>query len=149
MLIKDNFVVTAPVEVVWAFFQDMPRVSMCMPGADSVEEVEPNKYRGKLKAKVGAIRASFSGEVVITDQVAPELLKASIKAEDRSLASLVTGTFTSQLTPVESGTQVDYEVDVALRGRLATVGFASVQQVARRMTTQFASCLQEALSSTS
>jgi len=146
MLLKDNFLVSAPVDSVWAFFQDMPQVSRCMPGAEGVEEVEPDKYRGKLKAKVGAIRASFSGEVIIVERLAPDLLRASIKAEDRALASFVTGSFTCRLSPAEDGTQVEYDLDVAVRGRLATVGFAAVQQVAKRMTAEFARCLQATLS---
>jgi carbon monoxide dehydrogenase subunit G len=146
MLLKDSFVVFAPVENVWAFFQDMPRVSACMPGAEGVEEIEPGRYRGRLKAKVGAIRAAFSGEVTMVEQTAPNLLRASIKAEDRTLASLVTGSFTCWLSPAGHGTQIDYELDVAVRGRLATIGFAAVQQVAKRLTMAFAECLQATLS---
>ncbi len=59
MLIKDKFTVNAPVETVWAFIHDIPRVSACIPGAEAVEEVEPDVYRGKLKARVGVVKAAF------------------------------------------------------------------------------------------
>ncbi len=146
MLIKDGFTVNASVEAVWAFLHDITRVSACVPGAEAVEEVEPDIYRGTLKARVGAVRAAFGGQVTIVERVTPERLVASVKAEDRALGSSVTATFTGQLTLVEAGTRLDYEVDVALRGRLAQVGFAVVQQTARKMTAEFARCLQEALS---
>lgn len=146
MVIKGTLTVDAPLETVWAFLQDTPRVSACMPGAENVEEVEPDVYRGKLKARVGAVAAAFDGQVRITERVASERMVASIKADDRSLASSVTATFVCQLKSVEAGTQIDYEVDMAIRGRLAQVGFAAVQAVARNMTAQFAECLQEALS---
>ncbi|MFQ5611080.1 MAG: CoxG family protein [Anaerolineae bacterium] len=146
MLIKNNFTVEAPPEAVWAFLLDIPRVSACVPGAEGVEEIEPDVFRGKLTSRVGAVRAAFAGQVTVVERVAPERLVASFQAEDRALASSVGGTFTSRLTPVEGGTQLDYEVDVALRGRLAQIGFAAVQQTARSMTARFARCLQEALS---
>jgi len=148
MVIKDNFVVPAPVDDVWAFILDMSRVSACMPGAEDVEEVLPDKYKGRLRAQVGVVRAAFDGEVTVTEKVANERLVAKINAEDRALASYVSGTFVSQLAAVEAGTQIDYEIDVAVRGRLATVGFAAMRQVARRMTLEFANRLQEALSDT-
>lgn len=146
MVIKGRLTVDAPLETVWAFLQDTPRVSACMPGAEGVEEVEPDVFRGKLKARVGAVAAAFEGQVKITERVAPERIVASVKADDRALASSVTGTFVCQLKPLEAGTQLDYEVDVAIRGRLAQIGFAVVQATARKMTAQFADCLQEALS---
>jgi uncharacterized protein len=146
MIIKDTFTVGAPVETVWAFLHDIPRVSACMPGAEQVKEVETDVYQGRLTSKVGAVRAAFVGRVSIVERVAQERLVASVKADDRALASSVSGTFSCQLAPVEGGTRLDYEVDVAIRGRLAQIGFTAVQQTAKRMTAEFARCLQEALS---
>jgi carbon monoxide dehydrogenase subunit G len=149
MLIKDAFTVNAPVETVWAFIHDIPRISACVPGAEAVEEVEPDVYRGKLKARVGAVKAAFDGQATVLERITPERLSASLKAEDRTLASSVTGTFTAQLTPVEASTQIDYEMKLAIRGRLATVGFTVVQQTAKKMTAEFVRSLQEALSDSS
>jgi carbon monoxide dehydrogenase subunit G len=98
-----------------------------------------------LKSKVGAVRAAFTGQATITEREPPERLAASFKADDRALASSVTGTFTVQLTAVEAGTQVDYDIDVAMRGRLAQIGFTAVQQTAKRLTAEFVKCLQAEL----
>jgi carbon monoxide dehydrogenase subunit G len=145
MQIKDGFTVEAPPDTVWAFIHDIPRVSACVPGASDVAETETDVYEGKLKAKVGAVRAAFTGKATITERVAPEHLSASFKADDRALASSVTGTFTVRLTAVEAGTQVDYDIDVAMRGRLAQIGFTAVQQTAKRLTVEFVKCLQATL----
>jgi carbon monoxide dehydrogenase subunit G len=145
MKLQDTFVIEAPVEQVWTFLLDIPRVSGCVPGAEGVEEAEPNVYRGKLKARVGAVKAAFEGQAIIEEQVAPEKLSASFKAQDRALASAVTGTFTAQLRPVEAGTQLDYEMDVAIRGRLGTIGFTVVQQTAKKMSVEFINCISDAL----
>ena len=146
MVIKGALTVDAPVEAVWAFLQDTPRVSTCMPGVEEVEEVEPNLYRGRLRVKVGPLAASFGGRVTIVERAAPERMVAQVEGEDRSLASRVKATFTGTLTQVEAGTQLDYAVDLAIRGRLAQFGFPVVQATAKKMTAEFARCLQEALS---
>lgn len=146
MVIEGSLTVEAPVERVWAFIQDTPRVSACMPGAENVEEVEPDVYRGALKSRVGAVSAAFEGQVRIEERDAPQRMVASVKADDRRLASSVTATFVCRLTSLDAGTQIDYEIDMAIRGRLAQVGYAAVQQTARRMTAEFAQCLQETLS---
>jgi carbon monoxide dehydrogenase subunit G len=145
MILQDSFVIEAPAETVWAFLFDIPRVSSCMPGAEAVQELEPGVYQGKLKARVGAVKAAFEGQATIEEQVAPELLSASFKAQDRSLASHVTGNFTAQLEPVEAGTRLNYEMDITIRGRLATLGFTVVQQTAKKMTAEFVKRLSEAL----
>ena len=145
MKLQDSFIIEAPAEQVWAFLLDIPRVSACVPGAEAVEEVESNVYRGKLKARVGAVKAAFEGQATIEEQVAPEKLSASFKAQDRALASAVTGAFTARLMPVESGTQLDYEMDVAIRGRLGTIGFTVVQRTAKKMSVEFIECVATAL----
>jgi carbon monoxide dehydrogenase subunit G len=145
MLIEGTFTVAAHIDTVWALIQDMRQVSSCMPGAENVEEVEPDVYRGALRSRVGAVSAAFEGTARIDERDAPTRMVASIQAEDRRLASSVTATFVCQLTLLEAGTRIDYEVDMAIRGRLAQVGYAAVQQTARRMTAQFAECLQGVL----
>lgn len=145
MLIKDGFVVNAPLETVWAFLHDIPRLSACVPGVEEVEEIEPDKYQGRLKVKVGPLTAVFGGTVTIVERIAPELLVAQVEGEDRSSASFVKATFSGRLTPVETGTQLDYEMDLALRGRLAQFGLTVVQGTAKKMTAEFVKRLQEAL----
>lgn len=145
MQIKDAFTIGAPVETVWAFLQDIPRVSTCVPGIQEVAEIAPDVYRGQLKVKVGPLSATFSGRVTILERVAPERMVAQIEGEDKASASFVKATFTSRLKPVAAGTEIEYEMDVALRGRLAQFGFTVVRATAKKMTAQFAKCVQEAL----
>ena len=145
MILKDSFEIEAPIEAVWAFLLDIPRVSTCVPGAEAVAEVGPDIYRGKLKARVGAVKAAFDGEAKIEEKVAPERLSASFKAEDRKLVSIVTGSFVARLTPLEHGTQLDYEMEIAIRGRLGTIGYTVVQQTAKKMSAAFIECVAGAL----
>lgn len=145
MLLNDSFTVRAPVETVWALLQDVSRISSCVPGVDSVTQTAPDTYQGTLKVKVGPISAAFQGAVRFTERTAQERIVAEVDGQDKSTASLVKATFSAMLRSVDGGTQVDYEVDVALRGRLGQFGATIVQATAKKMTAEFARCLQEIL----
>jgi carbon monoxide dehydrogenase subunit G len=46
MKLQDTFVIEAPVEQVWTFLLDIPRVRGWVPGTEGVEVAEPNVFRG-------------------------------------------------------------------------------------------------------
>lgn len=145
MLLKDSFIIEAPLEAVWAFLQDIESIAACVPGIEQVEEVGPDSYKGVLKIKIGPISAAFAGQVNITERIPPERMVAEVSGQDKGSASLVKSTFTGRLSPVEGGTQLDYEMDIALRGRLAQFGMTVVQGTAKKMTAEFAKSVSRTL----
>jgi carbon monoxide dehydrogenase subunit G len=147
MILKDSFMVEVPIGEVWAFLQDIPRLSACMPGIEDVEEIEPDLYRGVLKVKVGPLSATFSGQVKVLERVPPERLVALVEGEDSSSGSSAKATFTGVLSQEGGSTKLEYEMDVSLRGRLAQFGFAVIRGTSKKMTSIFARNLQEALNS--
>jgi carbon monoxide dehydrogenase subunit G len=146
VLIDDSFEVPTSTDQVWAFFQDMPRVGACLPGMESVTESAPDHYQGVLKVSLGPISARFQGNVKLVERdVVQRRMVAQVEGQDKTSGTSVKATFTSRLIETEGGTRVEYSLDVALRGRLATFGSAVVQATARKMTVDFARCVEEAL----
>jgi carbon monoxide dehydrogenase subunit G len=45
----------------------------------------------------------------------------------------------------EAGTQLDYEMEAAIRGRLGSIGSTVVQQTAKKMSVEFIDCVAGAL----
>jgi len=147
MLIKDSFTLDAPQAAVWELLQDIPRVSACMPGAQDVQNVSEDAYSGLLKVKIGPISASFSGQVRIVERSAPVRIVAEIDAQDKSSASLVKAAFSGMLTPDGDKTRMDYSVEAVLRGKLGQFGGTVAQATAKKLTTEFAKCLNSLLAS--
>ncbi|HEX9837989.1 MAG TPA: carbon monoxide dehydrogenase subunit G [Anaerolineales bacterium] len=145
MQIKDSFVINAPQQKVWEFLFDIPRLSQCIPGIESVEVVDDKTYRGKLVVKVGPIKSEFSGKVNLTETDAPNRIAGTVEGDDRSSASSVKATFTGTLSPVAGGTEAAFQVDANLRGRLAQFGGAVITATAKKLTAEFAKCLRERL----
>lgn len=145
MEISGSFVLQAPMDRTWDFLLDIERVGACMPGMESVEPLDERRYRGTLKAQVGPIKARFSGVAELTEVEPQSHLTASIEGDDKTSATSVKGQFKASLTEVDRGTRVEYTMDITLRGRLAQFGAPVFRAVAKKMTDEFVSCLQDSM----
>lgn len=145
MQIKDSFVIKAPQEAVWQFMFDIPRLSQCVPGIESVEVLDDKTYRGKLVVRVGPIKSEFSGTITLTEVDAPNRIAGTVEGDDKSSASSVKATFTGTLTPVDGGTEAAFQVDANLRGRLAQFGGPVITATAKKLTAEFAKNLRAEL----
>lgn len=145
MEIKDSFVINAPQDTVWDFLFDIPKLSQCIPGIESVEVVDEKTYRGKLVVRVGPIKSEFTGRVALTDVEAPNRIAGIVEGDDRASASSVKATFTGSLKQVSSGTEAAFQVEANLRGRLAQFGGPVITATAKKLTADFAKCLKERL----
>ena len=145
MQIKDSFVINAPQEKVWELLFDIPRLSKCVPGIESVEVVDDKTYRGKLVIKVGPIKSEFTGIVMLTEIVAPNRIAGTVDGDDKASASSIKATFSGTLTPVASGIEAAFVVDVNLRGRLAQFGGPVITATAKKLTGEFAKNLRAQL----
>jgi len=145
MQIKDSFVIKAPQDKVWEFLFDIPKLSECVPGIESVEVVDDKTYRGKLVVKVGPIKSSFSGIVTLTEVEAPNRIAGTVEGDDKSSASSVKASFTGTLKAVDDGTEAAFVVDANLRGRLAQFGGPVITATAKKITAEFAKNLRAKL----
>ena len=48
MLIKQDFEAAQSVDAVWAFFEDIPQVAACLPGAELTNEIGEDHYAGSV-----------------------------------------------------------------------------------------------------
>lgn len=143
MIIEDKFVISASQQAVWDFLLDIPKVSTCVPGAEKVEQVDDNTFAGTLTVKVGPIKANFSGQATLTDLTPPQSLTATAQGKDKTTSSMVSATFTANLTEIEPGqTEVAFKIDVAIRGRLGQFGQAVIRETSKQITQIFVSCVQ-------
>lgn len=79
MKIEHEFTVDRPLDEVWEFFQDVPAVADCLPGAELKEDKGDNVYAGLVSVKLGPMTAAFEGEATITPD--PEARSATISGK--------------------------------------------------------------------
>ena len=143
--IEERFVVEAPVEQVWAYFEDLPRVVPCLPGAELVRVVDDSTYEGKVGLRVGPVRAQFLGTVHI-ESVDPEARTMALVARgtQQGAAGRAEAQVAFQLQPASEGsTEVTVNADVSISGKLAQLGGGMIQSVSRQLFRKFADCVRE------
>ena len=60
-LLERSFTIAHPLASVWALFDDLPRVAVCIPGV-SVDSAHGDRFSGRATIRFGPISATFAGE---------------------------------------------------------------------------------------
>ena len=145
MQIRESLQFDKPVEEVWAFIQDVPRVAACMPGLTSVRQIGPDEYAAEFKVGVGPVKAAFDGKATIVERIPGEKIVAKIEGRDPGAATTVKADFTGELAPAEGGTQLEVFMEVAIRGRLAQFGSAVILATSKNLSATFAERMRMAM----
>ena len=150
MKITQEFEVARPMSVVWDFFQDVPAVAQCLPGAELTEDKGDGVYAGKISVKLGPMTAAFDGEATVTPD--PDANKGHIegKGVDRRGGSRGQVKVDYALTDTAAGTTVAVDADVTLSGAAAQFGRTGlINEMSSRLINEFVSCLEAKLEATS
>jgi uncharacterized protein len=144
MLIKNDFEVAEPVDKVWQFFDNIPQVAACLPGAELTEDLGDNKYKGRVAVRMGPVRLQFGGTAEITerDEAAKRIVVHAAGAEEkgRGQASM---DITAALTPAGRGTKVAVAQDLQLAGAAAQYGRGMISDVTSVLMRDFAANMQD------
>ena len=144
MLIKSDFEVAEPVEKVWQFFENIPQVASCLPGAELTEDLGGEKYKGKVAVRMGPVRLQFAGTADITerDDAAKRVVVHAAGAEEkgRGQAAMVV---TATLARAGRGTRVDVTQDLQLSGAAAQYGRGMIADVTTVLMRDFSANMQD------
>ena len=144
MLIKNEFEVAEPVEKVWQFFDNIPQVAACLPGAELTADLGDDKYKGKVAVRMGPVRLQFAGTADITerDEAAKRVVVHASGADEkgRGQASMVV---TATLTRASRGTKVGVTQDLQLSGAAAQYGRGMISDVTAVLMRDFSANMQD------
>jgi carbon monoxide dehydrogenase subunit G len=146
MLITNDFEVAQPVDKVWRFFDDIPHVAACLPGAELTEDLGDEKYKGRVAVRMGPVRLQFGGTAEITerDEAAKRVVVHAAGAEEkgRGQASMVV---TATLARVGRGTRVAVAQDLQLSGAAAQYGRGMISDVTSVLMRDFSANMADHL----
>lgn len=147
MQIEEAFVVDAPVEEVWRFFEDVARVARCVPGVQSVDALGADRYRVVATQKVGFISATFEMTTQIDAKEPPRSLRlSSVGKSVRGAVGNLRSRDRVDLEPrPEGGTRVTLTSELAVGGMLGALGHKAIAAKSRELTEKFAQALRAAL----
>ncbi len=145
MDLKNSFDVPLPPDRTWKVLLDIERIAPCMPGAELVEVVDPQTYKGKVSVRLGPVALSFNGIAKFVEIVEAEH-RARVEAQgtDAKGRGGANAQVTFRLEPAGSGTKVTVDTQLNLSGSVAQYGRGAgmIQSVAGQLIGQFAKNLE-------
>ncbi|MGF6859699.1 carbon monoxide dehydrogenase subunit G [Rhodobacteraceae bacterium MBR-64] len=121
---------------VWARLNDAETLKACIPGCEDLTGSPEDGFEAVVKQKVGPVKATFKGKVALSDIVEGESYRISGEGSG-GVAGFAKGGAAVRLTDVEGGTELTYDVDAHIGGKLAQLGSRLITGFARKMADQF------------
>ena len=144
MKIEGEYMFDGTREQVWDVVRDPEVLATALPGTQSLEQVSENEYQGEMHVRIGPVAGLFSGLLVISDEVPPESLTMTV--EGKGKPGFVKGTGSVQLISQEANkTLMQYQGDMQIGGRLASVGQRMMESVSKSLLKQGLDSLNQAL----
>lgn len=142
MKLTGQYVFDAPQRAVWDALQDPVMLASTLPGCDALTR-NGNEFRGQLNVKVGPIQGKFDGKVDLTELAEPE--RFTMLVDGRGAPGFVKANAKVALAPEGERTRIDYDADVTVGGKIASVGQRLLEASARAIVKQSLEGLNERL----
>lgn len=144
MKLEGEYIFDGSREAVWEIVRDPEVLATALPGTQSLEQVGENEYAGKMHVRIGPVSGVFAGKLVVSDEVPPESYTLSV--EGRGAPGFASGTGHVQLVEHEGDkTLMQYEGEMQVGGRIASVGQRLIDTAGRSMIGQGLESLNNAL----
>jgi hypothetical protein len=137
----------APRAAVWDFLWDVSKVAACIPGCQTAATLAPyTHYTATVQEKVGPFRLHVPLDIAILERLGPERLVAQAKGQDSLTRGQVKVDLALVLREVDGySTALQVQADVAVLGKLGTLGHSVIVRKGEAIVEQFAAALQAAL----
>jgi carbon monoxide dehydrogenase subunit G len=141
MLIEGQFPVVAPPHALMRHLFDARLVASCLPGCESLEALDAERYRAVVVIAMAGIKARFNLEVQITRRDDSNVWAVTRGEEGGNASSLQADSLVS-LAAAPEGTLVTYRSEVSVTGRLGRFALGMMKKKAQSMGEEFAGNLR-------
>lgn len=136
MDMNGSYEIPAPRETVWAALNDVEILKACIPGCESITKHSDTELEATVAAKVGPVKAKFTGAVTLSDLDPPNGYTISGEGKGGA-AGFAKGGAKVRLNDNGAGTVLEYEVNASVGGKLAQIGSRLIDSTAKKMADQF------------
>ncbi len=144
MQMSDTRQIAASPSQVYAALLDAQILKQCVPGATEVTGNAQDGFEATVVQKVGPVKATFKGQVGLSNMLLDQSL--TITGEGKGgAAGFAKGGAEVRLMAKDGGTELSYDVEAKVGGKLAQLGSRIIDGFAKKMADQFFANLQETL----
>ena len=123
-------------EKVYAALNDVEILKQCIPGCESIEKTSDNEMNAKVTLRVGPVKASFTGKVLLSDLDPPN--GYTITGEGAGgMAGFAKGSAAVKLEPDGDATILHYTVKADVGGKLAQLGGRLIDATSTKLAGEF------------
>jgi carbon monoxide dehydrogenase subunit G len=146
MIVKEKFSVKTPIRKLWDSLLNPEIIAPCIPGCEAVEPINDREYDSVIKAKVGFIVVRFKIKTVIEEIVPYRFIRTvGIGNEQKKLGHFNQKTEINFNALSENDTELSYQSEISIVGKLATFGDRILKAKAREVGKEFADAVKKRL----
>jgi carbon monoxide dehydrogenase subunit G len=136
MELKDEIVINAPLERVYAALNDPEILRQCIPGCEELIQQSDTELEAKIVLKVGPVKARFSGNVQLDKSGAPTAFSLTGQGNGGAAGHAKGG---ADVTLVADGdtTILSYDAKAEIGGKLAQLGSRLIQSTSKKLAAKF------------
>ncbi len=146
MKLAGEYLFNAPRETVWQSLLDPEVLASILPGCEKLELIGEDEYAGILKIKVGPVQGDFKGKVKLADIQAPD--SYTMQVDGRGAPGFVKASASVRLEDRGEKTNMSYDSDAQVGGRIAGVGQRLLDSSAKAIIKQSLEGLDGVVSAT-
>jgi carbon monoxide dehydrogenase subunit G len=128
--------INLPQDLVWRALNDPEVLKASIPGCEELVRDGDTRFKGRVAASVGPVRAKFSGEAVLSD-IDPPNGYVLTGSGSGGAAGMAKGSAAVRLTTDGEVTVLRYEAKAQVAGKLAQIGARLVDMAAKKMADEF------------
>jgi len=128
--------IEAPRETVWQALNDPEILKQCIPGCDSIVKLSETEMEATSTMKVGPIKASFKGKVLLSEIDPPNGYRITGEGTG-GMAGHAKGGAKVTLDADGEATILHYEVKAEVGGKLAQLGSRLIDVTAKKLAGEF------------
>jgi len=144
MKLSGSYQINLSKEKVWEALNDPEILKQAIPGCEEFTKNSDTEFTATATNKIGPFNASFTGDIELTDLDPPNSYK--ITGSGNSPVGFASGEATVKLEDNEKGTNLIYEVEANVGGKIAQVGSRLIDMTAKKMADIFFGKFSELIS---
>ena len=143
MEMKGEYRIPASREKVWDALNDPEVLRDCIPGAKSLEKISDTEMKATVEAKVGPVKAAFTGQVTLSNIDPPNGYTITGESKGGVAGFAKGGADVALAGDGPDATVLTYVAKAQVGGKLAQIGGRLVDATAKQMADQFFSAFAE------
>lgn len=144
MKLTGSYQIKLEKQKVWDALNNPEILQKSIPGCEEFIKNSDNEFSATATNKIGPFNATFSGEIKLKDIDAPN--SYTIEGSGNSPVGFASGSASVKLTDKDGGTNLSYEVEANVGGKIAQVGSRLIDMTAKKMADIFFGKFSELIS---